>query len=549
MADTSPVAPESGDSASKERPTTYGKKAQITAIALTSLVVVGLVIQTTINMKNRDQRRAEQEAEAEKRAAEPTPETPRLSSFEEAQSRAARELKARQKALEEEERRKKALADAADSTNSAAGQGQQGGQSADGSAPSPEQVRREFELDELRRALHAGRSKFGRVSNEEDRSNGRPPQRLAGMAQPSGTSGYAPTVQSPSGTPTADPATGAPGSDVHQSAAPAGMTDNKAELARVQQEIARSRAQSQQLRAEAARAFDLARQYHPAHANRVLGPGEAAGPAVPQAAAGASPQAGSPGAGFAAASGRQGFAQAMTAGAEPARQPAARYADPLAFGEAAQNRAFREPANAGPRDGEVLMPTATVISAVTQSEMISDYDGNWTAVLQRPVLDASGEWILFPTGTKITGKTARTNKINEAIQRRMGMTVLWAIRPDGKRIDFRRTAGTDHAGVAALQDQVDYHVAAQMLGVLAYAIVGLGPSTVDSGAAAESSQDYAVREATSQTRSLGRNFASKYLQIVPTVTIRAGTPIKIFVEDDIYVTPWAAVDARFFAQE
>ncbi len=140
----------------------------------------------------------------------------------------------------------------------------------------------------------------------------------------------------------------------------------------------------------------------------------------------------------------------------------------------------------------------------------------------------------------------RAAGVNEAIQTRMGSIPLWAVRPDGKRIDFKRTTAMDSAGVAALKGEVDRHFLAQFMGVGAYAIIGIGPSTSNFGAAPDTSRDAFVREATSKSRDIGRTFAEKYLNIVPTIRVPAGTPMKIFIEDDIYVTPWKAVDGEHF---
>jgi type IV secretory pathway VirB10-like protein len=216
------------------------------------------------------------------------------------------------------------------------------------------------------------------------------------------------------------------------------------------------------------------------------------------------------------------------------------------FGELAGNRALSDPGATGPRPGEELLPTGSIISAITDTDMISDYPGNTIAVVQRPFYNTTMDSILLPAGTKITLKNFRVTSANEIIQNRLAIVPVWAIRPDGKRIDFKRTAGMDSAGVAAIKDQVDRHILAQILGVAGYAILGLGPSTASYGAEPNSSKDAFIKEATGQGRTAGRSFAEKYLNIVPSVTIRAGTPIKIFVEDDIYIMPWGAVDASHF---
>ncbi|MGK5033189.1 TrbI/VirB10 family protein [Janthinobacterium sp. MDT1-19] len=216
------------------------------------------------------------------------------------------------------------------------------------------------------------------------------------------------------------------------------------------------------------------------------------------------------------------------------------------FGELASNRAARDPINAGPKPGEHILPTGSIISAITDMEMISDYVGNWWGVIARPVYDITLEHVLIPAGSKITGKSFRATGVNESIQNRMGSTPLWLIRPDGKRIDFRHTAGMDAAGVAALKGEVDRHFLAQFMGVGAYALIGLGPSMNSYGAEPNSSRDAFVKEATGKSRDIGRSYAEKYLNIVPTQTIPPGMPIKIFVEDDIYITAWESADEAHY---
>lgn len=216
------------------------------------------------------------------------------------------------------------------------------------------------------------------------------------------------------------------------------------------------------------------------------------------------------------------------------------------FGELATNRVGRDPANSGPLPGEKILPTGTIVSANLDMDMMSDYTGDWIAVVPRPVYDVELENILIPAGTKIVGKSIRATGVNESIQNRMAVIPLWAIRPDGKRIDFKRTSGMDAAGVGALKDSVDRHFLAQFMGVGAYAIIGLGPSTSSYGAEPNSSRDSFIREATGRSRDIGRTFAEKFLNVVPTVTIHHGKSMKIFIQDDIYIKPWEEIDEAHF---
>lgn len=461
-----------------ERPTTYNKQAQVVAIALVVIVVLGMLIQSYFQMRSREQRKeSEAAAESAKVQTQSLNEPPARKDFKEAQEQAARELEALNKAKVAEERRRSAFDKVLGKTDEAATTGRADSEQG---RTTLAQVQNDFQLDEARRVLLAGREGFGKTVAKDD---------MTGLGLTAAST-------------TALPAVGSPQS-------------NATELPRLRQAIAEGKQRADQAREAALRIQDAARQQDPALAAQL------------QATSGAATGA------FGGLVSRARVSNASTS----------------TFGESAPNRAVRDPQNAGPKDGELLMPTGTVASGSLKFDAMSDYSGDWLAELQRPVYDVTGEWILLPTGTKITGKTARVSSVNEVIQNRMGFPVLWAIRPDGKRIDLRRAAGLDAAGVAALSDQVDYHILAQMLGVGAYAVVGLGPSMNTSTTAAVSQRDMATATAADQARVVGQNFAAKFLQIVPTVTIRAGTPIKIFFEDDIYVTPWAQVDSRHFASQ
>lgn len=216
------------------------------------------------------------------------------------------------------------------------------------------------------------------------------------------------------------------------------------------------------------------------------------------------------------------------------------------FGELAASRVAANPASGGARQGESVLVTGTILHAVTDFDMISDYPGTINATVSRPVYDKTMDNILIPAGSTIVLKGIRVTGTNEVIQNRMAILPQWIIRPDSKRIDLKRTVGMDTAGVAALQDIVDRHILAQMAGVAGYAILGLGPSMKEYGAEPQGSKDTFIKEATGQVRTIGNAAAQKYLNIVPTQRIRAGTQIKIYIEDDIFLTPWEPVNVEHF---
>jgi type IV secretion system protein VirB10 len=214
-------------------------------------------------------------------------------------------------------------------------------------------------------------------------------------------------------------------------------------------------------------------------------------------------------------------------------------------GEPVDNRRGNQ--ERGPRPGEVLLPTGTVLSAVLDMDMISDYEGPWRGILVRDVYDVEKNYILLPKGTRFTGQAVRIKNINEPIQARMAMGVKWAILPNGNRIDFSKMSALDHAGVSALKDQVNYHIFAQLAGLTAYAVLGAAPSLrLETDGGDLSSKEQALSEMTSGLRNQFGSMAERYLNLVPTITVRAGTPFKVFIEDDLYIKPWMRVDDTIY---
>lgn len=187
-------------------------------------------------------------------------------------------------------------------------------------------------------------------------------------------------------------------------------------------------------------------------------------------------------------------------------------------------------------EGMEKLPVGSVLNAITTMTAISDYQGGtMKAMLTSDMYDASNTYVLAPKGSEFIIKVVKASGVNEVIQNRLAFTVQWLVLPNGDRIDFSKSAGLDRMGVPAVQgDEVDRHILAQILGVTAYAIVGSKSSYAGTGDGEESM----AGEVGSGLRGQAKNIAAKYLQIVPTVTLHAGAPIRIITEDEMFIYPW-----------
>jgi len=189
----------------------------------------------------------------------------------------------------------------------------------------------------------------------------------------------------------------------------------------------------------------------------------------------------------------------------------------------------------------VKLPTGYVIKANLGQTTISDYsNGSFKAQISQDVYDADYETILFPKGTVIDGRTVQLTNVNEPIQARGGMIVNYFVLPNGNRIDMRKSAGAlDAMGISGLKDDVNYHFLAQFLGVAAYAVIS---SETASSTSSQFTGDTNIGGDINQNlRKQLQPLASRYLTLVPTITLNTGLPMTIYIEDEIILEPWGTI--------
>ncbi len=138
--------------------------------------------------------------------------------------------------------------------------------------------------------------------------------------------------------------------------------------------------------------------------------------------------------------------------------------------------------------------------------------------------------MLIPAGSKLLGEA---NKVDTFGQVRLAVTFHRLIMPDGFSVDLDQFKGLDQEGATALKDKVDNHYAkifgaSVAIGVLGgVAQVGTG-SVLNADGADRIRQGFGVGMATA-----GEQILDRFLNILPTVTIREGTRIKIYLSNDL----------------
>lgn len=264
-------------------------------------------------------------------------------------------------------------------------------------------------------------------------------------------------------------------------------------------------------------------------------------------------------------SGQQGKSAATVAQATPAAPGTAGALagfDPLAAGPAStaaqpadptatqnpqdQKEAFLKGGSTETRNSGDLRPPAspyqvmagTVIAGALVTGIKSDLPGDVIATVTEPVYDtATGKFLLIPQGSRILGKY--NSQISYGQSR---VQVVWnrIILPDTSSLTLDNLVGTDPAGYAGLEDDVDYHWGRIFAGAALTTLLGIGAEL----AAPENRQDgnrivIAGRDSAQDSiNQVGQEMTRRNMNVQPTLTARPGLPVRLVVARDLALRPY-----------
>jgi type IV secretion system protein VirB10 len=197
--------------------------------------------------------------------------------------------------------------------------------------------------------------------------------------------------------------------------------------------------------------------------------------------------------------------------------------------------------NGQPLPGQRTLPIGTVVRAAIDQKVMSDYTGSLRLQITHDVYDLERRTILIPAGSICTAQSLLITNVNEPIQARVGYVVKNLRLPDGSVIDFSRQSSLDREGIGAVEGDVDRHLIAQFLGVAAYAMVADNSNYAGTGLEDSSYSGQVGENARSQFSPL----AQKYLSLVPTITLHPGTPVRIFIEEPVFIYPWSSLGNQY----
>ena len=173
----------------------------------------------------------------------------------------------------------------------------------------------------------------------------------------------------------------------------------------------------------------------------------------------------------------------------------------------------------------------TTIDTVLVNRLDGEFTGPVKVMVTNPVYSQDRQHVLVPEGTFILGGVQKVAGLG---QKRLAVTFHRLLMPDGYSVDLDQFHGLDQAGSTGLKDKVNNHYveifgASIALGVIAGAAEA---TNTNQGYNESGTEAYKSGIASSLSQS-SANVLDRFINIPPTITIREGHRIKVYITQDM----------------
>jgi len=181
----------------------------------------------------------------------------------------------------------------------------------------------------------------------------------------------------------------------------------------------------------------------------------------------------------------------------------------------------------------------TVIETVLLNRLDGTFAGPVICLVTTPVYSHDRQAIVIPAGARVLGSSSPVQTWGES---RLAVVFHRLVMPDGRTHSLDRFKGLNQIGDTGLKDRVNRHYWQVFGASLAIgALSGLAQySSRTSSSAYEIGDAYRQSAGSSLAASAGR-VLDRYLNILPTITIREGYRIKVYLTNDLELPVHATI--------
>jgi type IV secretion system protein VirB10 len=174
----------------------------------------------------------------------------------------------------------------------------------------------------------------------------------------------------------------------------------------------------------------------------------------------------------------------------------------------------------------------TIMETVLVNRLAGSAVGPVITMVTADVYSASGAHLLIPKGTRLLGRVSAVSSLN---QERLFVAFHRMIMPDGYSVSLDKFQGLDVVGQTGLRDLVNHHYVQIFGASLALAAVG-AVSQVGNAGSSYGSYDWGVSMRNGASQQLGQSaqrIMERFLNVLPTFTIRERARVKIVLAGDL----------------
>jgi type IV secretory pathway VirB10-like protein len=172
----------------------------------------------------------------------------------------------------------------------------------------------------------------------------------------------------------------------------------------------------------------------------------------------------------------------------------------------------------------------TILETVLINRLDGGFAGPVECLLSTDVYSNDRQHLLIPEGSKLLGET---KKVDTFGQTRLAVVFHRVLMPDGYAVSLDQFKGLNQIGDTGLRDQVNNHYL-RIFGVsLAIGAIGAVAEGGTAGSLNASSSDLMRQGFAQGTAQSSAQILDKFLNVMPTVTIREGHRVKVYLSGDL----------------
>ena len=174
----------------------------------------------------------------------------------------------------------------------------------------------------------------------------------------------------------------------------------------------------------------------------------------------------------------------------------------------------------------------TVVETVLTNRLDGSVAAPVNCLVTTPIYSHDGQYVLIPAGSRVLGETKPVQSFGET---RLAVAFNRLVMPDGRTYRLEQFLGLNDIGEAGLRDQVNQHYrstfgASAAIGLITGLAQSLSSFGFNRGSGGTVVIAGNVGDATAQATAQTMN---RYLNRLPTVTIREGHRVKVYLTSDL----------------